>query len=367
VFLQVIVFTGGGTGGHVYPGIAVLQSLRERLGNRPVRFVWIGSEQGIERSIVEGLGIEYRAIATGKLRRYFDWKNVTDLTRIVRGYFQAKKLLKELRPALVFSKGGFVSVPPVRAAKALKIPVYSHESDLDPGLATRLNLAASRQVFCAYPESKAHFPEDARSKVVVTGNPVRTELLGGDPQWIRRTWAVPEGARVLLVLGGSLGARQVNDLVAASLADLAGKVFVVHQTGNQWEALPDTPWYASRPYFSTEMPHLYAGADLILGRAGAGTLWEAAATGVPLVLLPLGAGSRGDQVRNAELFAARGAARVLGPTDGAGPLLAAVGAFLDNPEAYQRAKAALVAFDARGAAQRIADAVLAGLPEVTGV
>lgn len=364
--MQVIVFTGGGTGGHVYPGIAVLQALRQKLGDG-FRFVWIGSETGIEKTIAEGLGLEYRSIATGKLRRYFDWRNFTDLARIVRGYFQARRHLKDLGPVFVFSKGGFVSVPPVRAARALGIPVYSHESDLDPGLATRLNLGASRLVFCAYPESVAHFPETVRSRVVVTGNPVRTELAQGDPQWIRRTWAVPEGVPVLLVLGGSLGARQVNELVAASLTLLEGRVFVIHQTGNQWTALPDTAWYASRPYFPTEMAHLYAGTDLILGRSGAGTLWEAALTGVPLILLPLGAGSRGDQVRNAELFAARGAARVLGSGDGPEQLKAALDIFLTDADTNQKARQALAGFDAAAAADKIAAAVLARHPEVTGV
>lgn len=362
----VIVFTGGGTGGHVYPGIAILQALRTSLGTA-VEFVWIGSEEGIERSIIEGLGLEYRAIATGKLRRYFSWKNLTDLFRIVKGYVQARQHLKILKPLFVFSKGGFVSVPPVRAAKALKIPVYSHESDLDPGLATRLNLSASRLVFCAYPESVAHFSPRARDRVVVTGNPVRTEILAGDAGWLGTQWKVPPGAKVLLVLGGSLGARQVNELVAAALPALEGKVFVVHQTGNQWQALADTTWYVSRPFFSTEMPHLYAAADVILGRAGAGTLWEAAATTTPLILLPLGAGSRGDQVRNAELFAQRGAALVLGATAGPDSLVVALESLLGAPERYQRTCEALKTFDAAGAARRIADAILSHHQELPRV
>ena len=358
--MQVIVFTGGGTGGHVYPGIAVLQALQASQ-DRQFRYVWIGSETGIERSIAEGLGLEYRAISTGKLRRYFAWKNVTDLIQIFKGYFQARRHLKELKPVFVFSKGGFVSVPPVRAARSLKIPVYSHESDLDPGLATRLNLTSSRVVFCAYRESVKYFPAAAQSRVRVTGNPVRRELMAGDPKWIRTAWNVPAGAKILLVLGGSLGARQVNQLVAQSLQALEGRVFVVHQTGNQWEALADSPWYVSRPFFSTEMPDLYAGADVILGRAGAGTLWEAAATGVPLILLPLGAGSRGDQVRNAELFATRGAAVILGPQDGPDELLAAVEGLLSDTGARTTALRALADFDAQGAADRITNELLAQL------
>jgi UDP-N-acetylglucosamine--N-acetylmuramyl-(pentapeptide) pyrophosphoryl-undecaprenol N-acetylglucosamine transferase len=363
----VIVFTGGGTGGHVYPGIAVLQALKHALGDRIFRFVWIGSETGIEKTIVEGLGVEYLSVATGKLRRYLDWKNLTDLARIVKGYFQARRHLKELRPLFLFSKGGFVSVPPVRAARSLKIPVYSHESDFDPGLATRLNLTASQLIFCAYPESVEHYPPIVRPRVMVTGNPVRTELFSGDPAWVRNTWKIPGNAKILLVLGGSLGALQVNQLIAASLPRLAGRIFVVHQTGQQWEALPDTPWYASRAYFSTEMPNLYAGADLILGRAGAGTLWEAAATGVPLILLPLGAGSRGDQVRNADLFARRGAARVLRPDDGPEELTAVINDFLDDPAARTAAKEALAGFQAVGAADRIAAVMLSRLPGASDV
>lgn len=158
MLVQVIVFTGGGTGGHVYPGLAVLQALRSSLGQAPVRLVWIGSKDGIERGIVTGLGLEYHAVPTGKLRRYWSWKNVADAFRIVAGYLASRVLLRRLAPVFVFSKGGFVSVPPVRAAASLGIPVYSHESDFDPGLATRLNLRASRLVFCAYAESVAQFP-----------------------------------------------------------------------------------------------------------------------------------------------------------------------------------------------------------------
>jgi len=366
VFLQVIVFSGGGTGGHVYPGIAVLQALRAVLKDE-VRFVWIGSRGGIERKIIEGLGVEYRAISTGKLRRYFDWKNLTDLVRIVAGYLQAKRLLKALKPVFVFSKGGFVSVPPVRAARRLGIPVYSHESDLDPGLATRLNLGASRLVFCAYTESVAHFAEGVRPRVIVSGNPVRREMFSGDPGWIRRNWPVPPGARILLVLGGSLGARQVNDAVVEVLPQLQGQVFIVHQTGQEWDPLPDTPWYVSRPYFPVEMPDLYAGADLIFGRAGAGTLWEAAATRVPLILLPLGAGSRGDQVRNAELFASRGAAVVLDAGSAGAQLVAAVTHLLRDPGAALSARDALAGFDADGAAARIAAELSRRHPEVSRV
>ena len=250
-------------------------------------------------------------------------------------------------------------VPPVRAAQRLGIPVYSHESDFDPGLATRLNLPASRAVYCAYPESAAHYPLSVRDRLIVSGNPVRGGIGLGNKTWIRTNWNVPD-VPVVVVLGGSLGARQVNELVAGALKDLEGLAFVVHQTGKEWVPLSDTPWYVSRPYFPTEMPDLYAGADVVLGRAGAGTLWEAAAAGVPLVLVPLTAGSRGDQVRNAALFEARGAARVL---DASRPepshAVETLRFYLDQPEHREQARRALAIFDAAGAARRIADDLIA--------
>jgi UDP-N-acetylglucosamine--N-acetylmuramyl-(pentapeptide) pyrophosphoryl-undecaprenol N-acetylglucosamine transferase len=355
-----VVFTGGGTGGHVYPGIALAQSL---LLQAEFRLVWIGSHQGIERRVVEALGWEYRAISTGKLRRYLSWKNLTDLARIAAGYFQSRRLLRELKPSFVFSKGGFVSVPPVKAAKALRIPVYSHESDLDPGLATRLNLASSRLLFVGYEKTRQGFPPAVQNKVVASGNPVREAFFVPAPA-LASLFSVPEGVPVLLVLGGSLGALQVNSLLQEALPLLDGQIFVIHQTGDSWQALPDTPWYVSRPFFPTQMPTLMQNATVVFGRSGAGTLWEAAACATPLVLLPLGAGSRGDQMRNAAHFAAQGAAVVLASDSRADDLVQVVLELVRDPARRQGMKEALAKFGARQATGTIASALLERHPRL---
>ncbi|NNM67460.1 MAG: UDP-N-acetylglucosamine--N-acetylmuramyl-(pentapeptide) pyrophosphoryl-undecaprenol N-acetylglucosamine transferase, partial [Spirochaetales bacterium] len=311
--MQVIAFTGGGTGGHVYPGLAVLDYLKK---NFPYRFVWIGSSDGMEKKIVENHGVEYFGVPSGKLRRYLSWRNITDLFQVYRGYRASLKLLRKIKPILVFSKGGFVSVPPVFAARRLQIPVVSHESDFDPGLATRLNAKASQFICVPYNESRSFFHPRYQDRLVVTGNPVRDELLTGNKDWIRQTWNVPPKVPILLVLGGSLGAVQLNDLVKEHLESWKGRLFVVHQTGTSWSGPPSSLWYVARPYFTTEMADLYASADLVLARAGAGTLWEAAAAQAPLFLVPLESGSRGDQIRNADLFKKAGAAEVWRPSEG---------------------------------------------------
>lgn len=303
-----IVFTGGGTGGHVYPGLALIQEFR-RLGYS--NFLWIGSKYGIEGTIVKDQGINFVGVSSGKLRRYWDIRNFFDLFRIFWGFVQSFFLFVKSKPYFVFSKGGFVSVPPVYAAGILGVPIFSHDSDLDPGLATRLNLRFSKLVFTAYPESLKHFPTKSHKRVLSFGNPVRTELLQGDDQWIRNAFKVPQELPIVLVMGGSLGARQVNELVVGILELLAGKAFVLHQTGKGGFLRGNTQWYHSQEYFYEEMPQVLAGADVMITRAGAGALWEAAGVGLPLVLIPLREGSRGDQVRNARLFAQRGAALVL--------------------------------------------------------
>jgi UDP-N-acetylglucosamine--N-acetylmuramyl-(pentapeptide) pyrophosphoryl-undecaprenol N-acetylglucosamine transferase len=207
------------------------------------------------------------------------------------------------------------------------------------------------------------FPIALRDRVVVSGNPVRAEFFAAAEPALGQLFAVPEGAPILVVLGGSQGALQINSLLQKTLPQLEGRVFVIHQTGENWQPLPETPWYASRPFFRTEMPALMQGASLVFGRAGAGTLWESAACQVPLLLLPLGAGSRGDQVRNAEHFAANGAAVVLGAEAMADDLAREVLAALE-PSRHRAMRVALGAFGAREAADTIAGVLLTGHPEL---
>ncbi|MEN6476599.1 MAG: undecaprenyldiphospho-muramoylpentapeptide beta-N-acetylglucosaminyltransferase [Rectinema sp.] len=332
-----IAFTGGGTGGHIYPGLAVIEALRT--AGFTGRIVWIGSSKESDRRIVESAGIEYRSIPSGKLRRNLSLENIADAFRVAAGYFAARKILKELNPLFLFSKGGYVSVPPCAAAAALKIPYATHESDASPGLATRLNARKADFVLTSWPDTMGLFPEDLRHKVRAVGNPVRAAIRNGDAVRGRAFLGVPEGLPVLLFLGGSQGAAQVNSLAASVLPGLTGRAFVAHQTGrgNESEAASgtDSSRYRAFPYLDAEMPDVLAAADIVIGRAGAGTVWECAALGKPMVLIPLaGSGTRGDQVENARMAESAGAAKCLvGDNAASGVLLEAISGWLDDPEA----------------------------------
>jgi UDP-N-acetylglucosamine--N-acetylmuramyl-(pentapeptide) pyrophosphoryl-undecaprenol N-acetylglucosamine transferase len=311
-----IAFTGGGTAGHVFPGIAVAEEL-----GRPV--VWIGSSDGVEGDLVRAAGIPFRHIPAGKLRRYFSLRNLTDLVKIAAGFFAALRILKAEKPALLFSKGGFVSVPPVVAARLCRIPSFTHESDFDPGLATRINMHFCEKVLVSFPETVKYIPERYRGKAVVTGNPVRSSLYKADPARGRAFVGCPAGTPMLFVMGGSLGSSFVNELVAGALPRLLPRFFVVHQMGAKGHVASTMKGYVTAAFFAAELPDVMAGADLVVSRAGANVLAELAALGRPSVLVPLSAStSRGDQIRNAEVFRSRGAALVLAEQDASGDSLA---------------------------------------------
>ncbi|GHV60608.1 UDP-N-acetylglucosamine--N-acetylmuramyl-(pentapeptide) pyrophosphoryl-undecaprenol N-acetylglucosamine transferase [Spirochaetia bacterium] len=312
-----IAFTGGGTGGHIYPGLAVVSRLKER---GDFRVFWVGSNTGMDRSLAESAGLEFYGIPSGKLRRYVTLKNIPDIFRVLAGFFAARRILKKLRPALLFSKGGFVSVPPCAAAASLGIPVFTHESDYSPGLATRINIRFAKKIFTAYEDTARFLPPKYRDLVTVSGNPVRPEFNHADAAQREGSAAagraflgVKEGDRILLVLGGSLGAQEINNLVRESLAELTKIYTVVHQTGpkNEWD-VEASERYRPYAYIRDEMPQVLAAAEIVLGRSGAGTIWESAACALPMVLVPLsGSGTRGDQVENARFFERAGAAVVL--------------------------------------------------------
>ena len=311
-----IAFTGGGTGGHIYPGLAVAAELKQHFAGADFRLFWIGSSAGMDRGIVEEAGIEFFGIPSGKLRRYFSFKTAVDFFRVIAGFFAARKILKKQKASLLFSKGGFVSVPPCAAAASLRIPVFTHESDFSPGLATRINSRfvprTSGVIFTTYEDTARFFDEKNRGSVIVSGNPVRAVFRGADAAKGRAFLGVKDDARILLVLGGSLGALEINELVRAALAELTEVYIVVHQSGPNlsWD-IGGTERYKPFPYIREEMPHVMAAAEIVLGRSGAG-IWEWAVLGKPMILIPLrGSGTRGDQVENARYFQKAGAALVL--------------------------------------------------------
>ena len=337
---NVVAFTGGGTGGHIYPGLAVADELKAlaQKDNKQININWIGCSKGMDRQIVEkAVDSEgkrtadfFYGIPSGKLRRYFSWQNFTDLFRIVGGYFAARRILKKLKPAILFSKGGFVSVPPVLAAKHLGIPVFTHECDFTLGLANRLNFKSAATMFVSYEETKNRLPQSDQSRVVVTGNPVRPVIYGADAAKGREFLQITDKRPVLLVLGGSSGARQINELVWANLDWLCEHFTVVHQTGllnadsSTENTLKQKYNGAYKPYqfIYEQMPDVIAAADVVLSRAGANSIWEAAVLNKPMVLIPLcGSGTRGDQVDNAKFFEEKKAAIVLLGEQATGPNL----------------------------------------------
>jgi UDP-N-acetylglucosamine--N-acetylmuramyl-(pentapeptide) pyrophosphoryl-undecaprenol N-acetylglucosamine transferase len=310
-----IAFTGGGTGGHIYPGLAVAAYLQKQ-GN--YRIFWIGSNKGMDKIIVEQAGLEFFGIPAGKLRRQVSLKHGAEALKVGAGFFAARGILKQKQPRLLFSKGGFVSVPPCLAAASLGLPVWTHESDVSPGLATNINARFAQKIFITYEETAAFFPQSYQDRIILAGNPVRPAFRSADPVQGRAFLKVKEGERILLVLGGSQGSHQINELVRETLDELTRWYTVVHQTGLEhgWDVKPRER-YRPYPFFREEMPQVLVAAELVLGRSGAGTLWECAATGRPMVLIPLsGSGTRGDQVENARIFANAGAAVVLGQAFG---------------------------------------------------
>ena len=320
-----VVFAGGGSGGHIYPGIAVADALKTEAEKRGLKLeiYWIGNKTGIDKSILEknlanygGSITSFYGISCGKLRRYLSFKNFTDLFRIISGYFQSKKILKKIKPMCLFSKGGFVSVTPCRAAKRLKIPYYTHECDFTPGLATKLNSKHASKILLSYEETKKFLPS-LKEKCTVTGNHVRPIFWEDNrSNGLNFLKINPDHKKpVLLVIGGSLGANQINTLVTEQLEWLCEHFIVVHQTGKQWALEhPETFEKASENYKPFEfiyeqMPWVLQASDIVLSRAGANSLWECAVCAKPMLLIPLcGSGTRGDQVDNARYLENQGAA-----------------------------------------------------------
>ena len=303
-----IVLTGGGTAGHVTPNIALLPSLREE----GYEIFYIGSISGIEKTLVREQKIPYYGISSGKLRRYFDWQNFTDPFRVMQGYFQARALLKKLRPDVIFSKGGFVSVPVVRAAGALDIPVIIHESDMTPGLANRLSIPVAKKVCCSFPETLDCLPAE---KAVLTGSPIRKELLEGSREdGLKYLGWEPDNRPTLLVIGGSQGSAVINRALRQDLDLLLPDFRIVHLCGkgNLDETLEGKDGYVQLEYVSDELKDLFALSDLVLSRAGANSICELLALRKPNLLVPLSASSsRGDQILNAESYQRQGYSMVL--------------------------------------------------------
>lgn len=306
--MKKIIMTGGGTAGHVTPNIALFPALKEA----GYDIHYIGSYTGMEKGLIEAQGIPYYGISSGKLRRYFDLKNFSDPFKVLKGYGQAIHLMHKLKPDIVFSKGGFVSVPVVLASKACHIPAIIHESDITPGLANRIAIRGARKVCCNFPETMKYLPE---GKSILTGSPIRRELFSGNGDAAASLCGFEDRSKpTLLIVGGSSGSKVINESVRNVLPELLHKFNVIHLCGkgNLDESLAGTTGYAQFEYANEELTDMFALADIAISRAGANSICELLALHKPNILIPLSAAaSRGDQILNARSFKKQGFSYVI--------------------------------------------------------
>lgn len=295
-----ILFTGGGTAGHVTPNIALIR----RLQKEGWQIDYIGSKDGIERELIGALpGVSYHAVDSGKLRRYFSWKNFTDPFRVIAGMVEARHIIKTVKPDVIFSKGGFVSVPVVMAAG--KTPVVAHESDYTPGLANRIACRFADTVCVTFSDTEKHI---TGRRAVHTGTPIRPELYDGDEQRALAFTGFEGKKPVLLIMGGSSGAQRLNELVREALPRLTPVFDIIHLCGKgKVDESAALEGYRQYEYIGEELPDLFALADIVLSRAGANAVFEFLALAKPAVLVPLPlSASRGDQIQNARYFEKKG-------------------------------------------------------------
>ena len=302
-----IILTGGGTAGHVNPNIALLPQLKKN----GYEIIYIGGKNGIEKELLEGLGLYYHEISSGKLRRYVDLKNLTDVFRIIGGFGEAYKIIRSVKPNVVFSKGGYVTVPVILAARACGVPVVIHESDITPGLANKIAMPFASAICTSFPETAARI-----RKATHTGAIIRHEIMEGDRARGLRLCGFTAGKPTLLVTGGSSGAVKINLCLRESLPVLIESFNIVHLCGKGKISKITQPGYRQFEYLSEDLPHVFALADVVASRAGANTIFELLALKKPHVLIPLDKNaSRGDQVLNAESFAAHGFSVILREKD----------------------------------------------------
>lgn len=305
--MKKIVFTGGGSAGHVTPNLAIIPHLQKQ--NWDISY--IGSHQGIEKTIIEKEGIPYHSIASGKLRRYFDLKNIKDPFLVMKGVMDAYVTIRKLKPDVIFSKGGFVSVPVVIGGWLNRVPVLLHESDMTPGLANKIALRFASKIFVTFEEAMKHLPKE---KVIYTGSPVREDVLRGNLEKGLKFLGFSRKKSVITVMGGSLGAKKINETVRSALPDLLKNYQIVHLCGkgNLDESLQNKEGYRQFEYVHEELPDILATTDFVISRAGSNAIFEFLTMQKPMVLIPLSKfASRGDQILNAESFKRQGYASVL--------------------------------------------------------
>jgi UDP-N-acetylglucosamine--N-acetylmuramyl-(pentapeptide) pyrophosphoryl-undecaprenol N-acetylglucosamine transferase len=325
-----IAVTGGGTGGHTSPAISVINHIRSKKHNPPIinneeidfEFLYIGSVNGIEKDYSKKENIDYKAIKTGKVRRKITFKNIVDMFKVLIGTFQAMSILSKYKPDVLFSTGGYVSVPVVLASRWKKIPIIIHEQTVNVGLANKVGSKFADKIAITFESSKKYFPQD---KVVVTGIPLREEIFTGEKDECYEIFSLDKNLPIVYITGGSQGSKFINDTIAEVLPELLKETNIIHQCGgagihNSYdelksfkEALPDElkRRYVVRDYIYSELKHVFKASSLIIGRSGAGTVNECIALAKPSILIPLPGTTKDEQGENARLGESLGGAMVL--------------------------------------------------------
>ncbi|WP_079529201.1 undecaprenyldiphospho-muramoylpentapeptide beta-N-acetylglucosaminyltransferase [Halobacillus hunanensis] len=302
-----ILFTGGGTAGHVIVNLALIPEFQKQ----GYQVDYIGSYNGIEKQLIGSLeGVTYHGISTGKLRRYMSKENIKDPFKVMKGLMQSIRIIRKRKPQVIFSKGGFVSVPVVAAAKLNRVPAIIHESDYTPGLANKLSFPFAKKVLATFPETMKHLP-DGKGQYI--GAVVREELFTGDERRGLSFSGLTSQKPVVLVMGGSTGSKKINDAIRSNLDELLKDLQIIHicGQGHKDESI-NRPGYAQFEYVNDELKDLFAASDFIISRAGSNAIFEFLALKKPMLLIPLSRkASRGDQILNADSFVKQGYAHKL--------------------------------------------------------
>lgn len=302
-----ILFTGGGTAGHVIVNLALIPYFEEQ----GWEIDYIGSKGGIEENLIKALpGVTYHAISTGKLRRYMSIENIKDPFKVIKGTFQASRIIKKRKPNIVFSKGGFVSVPVVVAAKFRRVPTISHESDYTPGLANKLATPFVKKVLTTFPETVQYLPEKKAQHV---GAVIRPELFQGSKEKGYAFTRLTNEKPVILIMGGSIGSQKINEIIRGNLDTLLKRYQIVHMCGkDNLDEAASQKGYVQFEYVNEELKDVFSITDYVISRAGANAIFEFLALNIPMLLIPLSrAASRGDQIINANSFKKNRLAHVL--------------------------------------------------------
>ncbi|MFD2673086.1 undecaprenyldiphospho-muramoylpentapeptide beta-N-acetylglucosaminyltransferase [Marinicrinis sediminis] len=301
------MFTGGGTAGHVTVNLALIPEFQADGWETE----YMGSVDGIEKQLIQSVpSVPYYGISTGKLRRYMDWKNVKDPFRVMKGVLQAFRIMRRSKPDVLFSKGGFVTVPVIIAAWLNRVPVVIHESDLTPGLANKIAIPLAEKIAVTFPETMDHVKKE---KAVYIGGIVRNELKKGSALKGLTLTSFTRHKPVMLIMGGSQGSKKINQMVRDELATLTESFQIIHICGKgQVEPQLNQHGYCQFEYVNQELADLLAATDIVVSRAGSNSIFEFLSLRKPMVLIPLSRQvSRGDQILNAQSFEKLGYAKVL--------------------------------------------------------